>query len=247
MKIAIISDIHANLPAFEVVLEDLDNRKPDAIYCLGDLVGYNIWPNEVIQRIRERGIATIAGNHDHKIIKEENIDKIGEASLSKRYAYAIVGEREKKYLMTLPRHIRLTLASADINMLLVHGSPRKIDEYMLEDMDKATALQIMKQANADIICCGHSHKPYHRVIQTVDNGDNRVRHIINAGSVGKPKDGDQRACYTMITVTPEIDKITPDSLSVEFIRVPYDVERAAKAIEKSILPKDYAEALKNGR
>lgn len=69
-------------------------------------------------------------------------------------------------------------------------------------------------------------------------------HIINAGSVGKPKDGDQRACYTTITVTPEIDKTTPDSLTVEFIRVSYDVERSARAIEKSILPNEYAEMLR---
>lgn len=67
MRIALFSDIHANLPAFEAFLRDLDSKKPDAVYCLGDLVGYNIWPNEVIAEIRNRGIAAIAGNHDVKV------------------------------------------------------------------------------------------------------------------------------------------------------------------------------------
>lgn len=246
MRIAIISDIHANLPAFEAVLEDLDNSKPDAIYCLGDLVGYNVWPNEVIQRIKERGIATIAGNHDHKVIKDETVAHLEKDSLSKRYGYAIVGEREKRYLMTLPRHIRLILEN-DVTMLLVHGSPRSIDEYMLQDMDEALAQQILKQAKSDIICCGHSHKQYHRVLEEVDGDTKTIKHIVNAGSVGKPKDGDQRACYTIITIAPGLHKSKANGIAVEFLRVAYDVERAAKAIEKSVLPKEYAEALRIAR
>lgn len=67
MQIALFSDIHANLPAFEAFLADVETRKPDAIYCLGDLVGYNVWPNEIIYEIRKRGIATLARNHDLKV------------------------------------------------------------------------------------------------------------------------------------------------------------------------------------
>ena len=99
MKIALFSDVHANLPAFEKALESIDQQKPDAIYCLGDLVGYHIFPNEVICEIRKRKIATIAGNHDAKVKKltEQQL-----AETEKNYAYSIIGQEEKKYLATLP-------------------------------------------------------------------------------------------------------------------------------------------------
>lgn len=246
MRIAIIADIHANLPALEAVLEDLDNRRPDAVYCLGDLIGYNIWPNEVIEKIRGRRITTIAGHDDLEVVKGQSRNMIANDYFFNNYPYAIVGDKEKRFLMTLPRQIRLTLVG-DITLLLVHGSPRSINECLLEDLDRITVLQMMKQANADIICCGHSHKPYHRVIQTVNDGNKRVRQVINVGSVGKPGDGDTRACYAIITTTPDTDKATRDSIGVEFVRVAYDLEKAARAIEASYLPKDFAAALRNGQ
>lgn len=86
MRIALFSDIHANLPAFEAMLVDLDDQKPDAIYCLGDLVGYHIYPNEVIQEIRKRGIGTLKGNHDQKVEKLiTSTDSLQEPG--KKYAY----------------------------------------------------------------------------------------------------------------------------------------------------------------
>ena len=101
MRIALFSDIHANLPAFEAFLKSLDNKKPDAVYCLGDLVGYNIWPNEVIAEIRRRGIPTIAGNHDVKV-KTAISDTSG-----KNYAYSFISNENQEYLSTLPAHIQL--------------------------------------------------------------------------------------------------------------------------------------------
>jgi predicted phosphodiesterase len=103
MKIALLSDIHANLPAMEVALADIDSRSPDAVYCLGDLVGYNVWPNEVVDLIRNRNIATLAGNHDLKVpLPGTEMEATG-----KKYAYSIVGNTEREYLLTLPAHIRL--------------------------------------------------------------------------------------------------------------------------------------------
>ena len=124
MKIALFSDIHANLPAFEAVLQSIDHQKPDAVYCLGDLVGYNVWPNEIINKIRERGIVTIAGNHDAKV---NNLPEVQLAENGKNYAYSIIDKDNKAYLATLPAFIRIEflMNNHPLNLLLVHGSPRK--------------------------------------------------------------------------------------------------------------------------
>src|SRR5882757_9904309 len=105
MTIALFSDIHANLPALEAFFNSVDTHKPDAVYCLGDLVGYHIWPNSVINAIRQRGIATIAGNHDAKVRKLSEADRT--ATSGKNYAYSLIGADERNYLATLPAHIRV--------------------------------------------------------------------------------------------------------------------------------------------
>ncbi|HMR82772.1 MAG TPA: metallophosphoesterase family protein, partial [Niabella sp.] len=198
MRIAFFSDIHANMPAFEAMLSDMDQQQPDAVYCLGDLVGYHIWPNEVIAEIRKRRISTIAGNHDLKVnglrTTAEDLQQPG-----KQYAYHIIETDARKYLQTLPELLKLEyqLNNDKLNLTLAHGSPRKIDEYVLIDTDEQYVLDMMTEANADILFVGHSHKPYHRVIQTQDN---RYKHVINTGSVGKPKDGDPRGCYVLVTI-----------------------------------------------
>ena len=122
MKIALFSDVHANLPAFDAVLKDIDTRKPDAIYCLGDLIGYNVWPNEVIHEIRNRRIPTIAGNHDLKVKLGQSEEYVNE-NLGKNFAYSIVGEKEREILLSLPEHIRLQFKIEDqlIQVLFVHG------------------------------------------------------------------------------------------------------------------------------
>jgi putative phosphoesterase len=236
MKIALFSDIHANLPAFEAMLKDMDSRHPDAVYCLGDLIGYNVWPNEVIEEIRRRGIATLMGNHDLKVQHQDNLNASG-----KNYAYHIVNPDHFNYLNTLPSHIRLEYG--DLDILMVHGSPREVDEYVLEDADEAWVLSIMEAANADVLIGGHSHKPYYRII-TAEPG--RYRHVINIGSVGKPKDGDPRACYVLLTINPDTSRSNRDSIQVEFVRVEYDIEAAAKAVENSPLPDDLADMLRKG-
>lgn len=127
MRIALFSDIHANLPAFEAFLADVDSRKPDAIYCLGDLVGYNVWPNEVISEIRNRGIAALAGNHDLKV-RDLSTTKKSLLEPGKKHAYHLVSEKHRSYLQSLPSHIRLEFKLNDqsCTILLVHGSPRSI-------------------------------------------------------------------------------------------------------------------------
>lgn len=256
MRIALFSDIHANLPALEACFKSMDEQKPDAIYCLGDLVGYNTWPNEVINEIRRRGIPTIAGNYDQGIglgsnecgcaYKTDRDKEMGAISIS--FTNSLVKDEERKYLRTLPAHIRVEfrLNNDQLNLLLVHGSPRKINEYLFEDRDEKSLLRIMEEAEADILCFGHTHKPYHRTLPTEPGEHPHYRHAINIGSVGKPKDGDPRGCYVILTINPDSSIANRDAVQVEFVRFDYDVEKAARAVEDSPLPNEYADMLRKG-
>ena len=257
MKIALFSDIHANLPALEAFFKDVATRKPDAIYCLGDLVGYNIWPNEVINEVRRRGIPTIAGNYDFGIgrssddcgcaYKTDEEKANGAVSIS--FTNEIVKDDERAFLRTLPAHIKVEfqLNNDKLNLLLVHGSPRRINEYLFEDREEKSMLRIMHDADADILCFGHTHKPYHRTLNDNPAGGDHFRHAINIGSVGKPKDGDPRGCYVLLTINEHSSTIDKNSIQAEFVRFAYDIKKAAQAVETSPLPIAYAEALRNAR
>jgi len=254
MKIALFSDIHANLPALEAFFADLETQTPDAVYCLGDLVGYNIWPNEVINEIRKRGIPTIAGNYDYGVgrnsddcgcaYKSDSEKDMGSQSIA--LTNQLVGPDERRYLRTLPAHIQVEfqLNSDNLFLLMVHGSPRKINEYLFEDRDEKSMMRILEGSNADILFFGHTHKPYHRIFEYELEGKKAYRHAINLGSIGKPKDGDLRGCYAMLTLNENSSKFDKNTIQVEFIRVAYDVEKAARAVEESILPNAYADMLR---
>jgi putative phosphoesterase len=256
MKIVLFSDIHANLPALEAFFKDVDSRNIDAIYCLGDLVGYNIWANEVVNEIKKRKIPTIAGNYDFGIgrmsnecgcaYKTDHEKDNGNVSIS--YTNSIMQDAERAYLRTLPAHIKVEfqLNEDKLNLLLVHGSPRKINEYLFEDREEKSMLRIMEQADADIMCFGHTHKPYHRVLNSGNDEQNHFRHAINIGSVGKPKDSNPQGGYVILTINNNSSILNKDSIQVEFIRFDYDIEKAAKAVEESLLPNEYADMLRNG-
>lgn len=255
MKIALFSDIHANLPALQAFFADVEKKEIDAIYCLGDLVGYNIWPNEVIEEIRKRNIPTIAGNYDYGIGRKSNDcgcayktdEEKANGSVSISLTNELVNDENRAYLRTLPAHIKIEFQLNDdqLNLLLVHGSPRKINEYLFEDRPEKSLLRIMEQADADILCFGHTHKPYHRILNS-GNDVPQYRHAINLGSVGKPKDNDTRGCYVLLEINENSTVLDKDSISVEFKRFDYDIEKAAIAVEESVLPNVYAENLRNG-
>lgn len=250
------SDIHANLPALEAFFADVEIRKPDFIYCLGDLVGYNIWPNEVIDEIRKRNIPTITGNYDFGIGRASNDcgcayktdEEKANGAVSISFTNSVIKPEQRQYLRTLPSHIRVEyqLSNNKLNLLLVHGSPRKVNEYLFEDRDEKSLLRIMEDADAHILCFGHTHKPYHRVLSSVEGGNSHFRHAINIGSVGKPKDGDNRGGYVLLTLNDSSSVLDKDSIKVEFIRFEYDHEKAARAIEESVLPNAYADNLRRG-
>jgi putative phosphoesterase len=237
-KLTIFGDIHGNLPALEAVLADMEARRLSPLYCLGDLVGYGTFPNEVIEIIRGRNIPTIMGNYDQGVgissddcgcaYTSKEAEALGKRSIAWSNENTTAGN--KLFLRQLTDQIPLELEGFRVR--LVHGSPRKINEYLYEDRPDATMERLLDAAQADVLVCGHTHIPYHR---TLPSG----RHIINAGSVGKPKDGNPQACYVVL-------ETVDGKLSVTFRRVPYDVERAAQAIEASEMPNEYAEMLRTG-
>lgn len=263
--LAVFSDVHANLPALDAVLEDLDARLArgdvDAVYCLGDLVGYNVWPNEVVTSIRRRGIPTIAGNYDEGVglhsddcgcaYKTEEDEARGAESIA--YTNEIVTDETRRYLRGLPHHLRVTLATprqkdaAPIEVLMVHGSPRRVNEYLFEDRPDASFVRMMEAANADVMLFGHTHKPFHKALTVETEGGSIYRHAINTGSVGKPKDGDPRAGYLLLTIDTERPKSDAAYCRTEFVRVAYDVEVAARAVEASPLPDAFAAMLREAR
>jgi len=257
MKIAFFSDIHANLPALEAVLADIEQIKPDFIYCLGDLVGYNIWPNEVTEEIRKRGIPVIAGNYDEGIglnsddcgCAYQTDEEKANGAVSISFTNDIVNDETRTYLRNLPRHLSLQFQNngENIHLLMVHGSPRKINEYLFEERPEKSLMRILADANADIMLFGHTHKPYHRILSYKKGEQTAYRHAINIGSVGKPKDGDSRACYVTLDYDEQLSIVDKNSFKVEFRRVTYDVENAAKAVEESPLPDAYAEALRKAK
>ena len=240
--ITIFGDIHGNLPALEAVFQDIDARGLSRLYCLGDLVGYGTFPNEVVNLIRQRGIPTLMGNYDQGV--GSNSDDCGCAyktdverrrgELSIAWTNAHTTEDNRAFLHDLPAHIPMQLG--DLQVLLVHGSPRKVNEYLFEDRPDDYFERIMDAAQADVLVCGHTHLPYHKVLPS-------GRHVINAGSVGKPKDHDPRAGYITLTITGR-------AVQVEFIRVPYDIERTAQAIEATPeeggMPHHFAQLLRAG-
>ena len=192
-------------------------------------------------------ISVLATSNDCGCAYKADIEKAnGNVSIS--FTNEIMKEEERAYLRTLPAHIKIEfqLNNDKLNLLLVHGSPRKINEYLFEDREEKSTLRILKDADADIMCFGHTHKPYHRILTETDGDQTRYRHAINLGSVGKPKDSDPRGCYVMLTLDESSTILNVESIKVEFIRFEYDIEKAAKAVEESILPNDYAQNLRNG-
>jgi putative phosphoesterase len=233
MRIAIFTDIHGNLQALEAVLADIVSQTPDAVYCLGDLVGYGANPNEVTERVRSEGFPTVMGNYDDGVgfdrdecgcaYREEAERARGQRSLE--WTKARVTSENKAFLRTLKTEIRLDADGKHV--LLVHGSPRRMNEYLFEDRPLSSFQRLAASANADAIVFGHTHKPY---VKNVDG----VR-FVNAGSVGKPKDGDWRACYALL-----------DRDGLSFRRVEYDVRTAAAAIRATQLPPEFARDIETG-
>jgi predicted phosphodiesterase len=246
MRYALISDVHANLPALEAVLADIDGKGDiDAVYHLGDLVGYAPWPNEVVALLRERSIPGVAGNYDsttatdypHCGCKYEDPRQEELSHVSYEWTQAHVSPGTKRWLAGLPFRIDLRPLGGHASgprLILVHGNPILNTVYWTEDRPDAFCLKMAEHLGArpgDVVAFGHTHKPWHRVVEEIT--------FVNTGSVGRPKDGDPRAGYVLID-------IGAGSAAVQFVRVEYDVGRATAAIRGSDLPDEFATYLETG-
>lgn len=236
MKFAVIGDIHSNIFALESVIKDIKERDVDFILCTGDLVGYAPFPNEVIDLIRKMNVLCVQGNYDKAIGHHEAVcgcdykdeKQLELAGLSVMFTNIMISEKNRSYLKELPSH--LTLQTQDLNLLLVHGSNRKNNEYLHEN--STAVIEVTKEITEDIIICGHTHIPYYKVINS--------KHVINCGSVGKPKHGNPNATYVVVTIKEK-------NVHAEILEIPYDYEKTAEAIESSdILPNDFAFLLRQG-
>jgi putative phosphoesterase len=235
MKVALIGDIHANLPALQAVLEHARQQNAHVIWNVGDFVGYGAFPDEVVTLIRQIGALSILGNYDRKTLKIEEKrnewarKKTAEKWQAFEWAYNHLSSENRTYLGDLPEQ-RL-FAVEDFIVLMTHGSPASRDEH-LDPLTPLERLQELAQmTTADIILCGHSHQPFARQVNQ--------KWFINPGSVGRPEDGDPRASYAII----DFDK---KLLTVEHFRVSYDVERAAAAIRSAGLPEVFARMVLEG-
>ncbi|MDP2183683.1 MAG: metallophosphoesterase family protein [Actinomycetota bacterium] len=269
-RIALFSDIHGNLPALDAALADIEREGVDECYCLGDLVGYGPGPAAVIDRIVTLGIPTVLGNYDDGVGNDRGEcgcyyatpQDRADGAASYAFTAPALDAEHKRILAELPREIRLAEDGARI--LLAHGSPRRINEYLQADRPDAQLLRLAKDAAADIVCVGHVHAPYHRVIDagqgagTLDSAPHV--HYVNSGSVGKPKDGDPRACWVELVLGSADDVCsvagadpqlalagsTDVYVGVRVHRVGYDIEAVAAATVSAGLPAAFAEALRSG-
>jgi predicted phosphodiesterase len=247
LRIALLSDVHANLPALEAVLAAIDAQQHLAgVYHLGDLVGYAPWPNEVVSLLRDRAIAGVAGNYDSTVAtaykhcgcKYEDPRQEELSHISYAWTLENTSQASKQFLGALP--FRLDLRpfgghQSGPRLILVHGNPVLNTFYWTEDRPDSFARQMAEQAGAragDVIAFGHTHKPWYKNIDGI--------HFVNTGSVGRPKDGDPRAGYVILTFTSQ------SAVETEIVRVEYDIERACAAIEESTLPNDFADYLRTG-
>jgi putative phosphoesterase len=240
-RLAIFSDIHANLPAMLAVRADIEARFFDGVYCLGDLGGYASQPNEVQDEVMAMGCPTILGNYDENVgndgadcgchyVKPFDIEM---SNISFFWTRENTTAEHKTWLRQLPREVRFEVDGKRV--LLCHGSPRDTTEYLFENRSDGYLRQFTAggaaDAFADVIVFGHTHVPFHRVVDGV--------HFVNTGSVGRPKDGDPRAGYCVLT-------FDGDLVTSEQVRVAYDVEVAATRLVEAGLPSYFADYLRTG-
>lgn len=237
MKIAIFGDIHGNIDALQAAFDTAMLVNVDKIYHLGDLGGYAPFVNEVINFLIEYKIEGVQGNYDDAVAnnkehcgcKYENPIQAEMAALSFEWTKKHTSLNSKDYMKNLPFEIIFSCYGKIVK--LFHASPTKNNLYWHRDRSDKFFIDMAKRANADVMIYGHTHIPYRKDIGS--------KVCINAGSVGKPKDGDIRICVTVVD-------ILSDAVRTDFMRVPYNVGKVSDAIMKSGLPSYFAERLRQG-
>jgi predicted phosphodiesterase len=227
---AVFSDVHGNLPGLKAILADIEHRGIGRSLCLGDLVGYGPFPNEVAALVRDRAVPTLMGNYDQGIgfstgdcgcvYKTDEQRAEGAASLA--WTDKVTTDETRAYLRTLED--RFVLETPAGELLAVHGSPRRINEYLFEDRPERSMARMAEENPYRAILFGHTHVPYAREVAHGDAGATTL--FVNVGSGGRPKDGDWRVCYAIV----DPGRLAAGEPAVEFVRVPYDHQRLLAAL-----------------
>ncbi|HYM39323.1 MAG TPA: metallophosphoesterase family protein [Thermoplasmata archaeon] len=221
MRIALLADIHSNLPALEAVLRDVEAVGVYQIWVAGDLVGYNPWPNQVLAILRERKVRAIRGNHDRAALSGDTSWFNELAAAAVRWTRIVLTPASVGYLTSLEDRVRVALPDGTVAMY--HGSPRNDDEYV---MPWAADEALVKVAAAPFVILGHTHVPM--AFST------RYGILVNPGSVGQPRDRDPRAAWALLETA---------TGGVEQRRVPYDIGKVIAEIHKAGLPPELGERL----
>lgn len=242
MKYAIVSDIHSNLEALEAVLEDIRNNKVVKLICLGDIVGYGASPNECINLVKDNFHTVLMGNHDHAAIGKTRCEYFNpNARNAILWTKRVLGFEETEYLKTLP------FINREDNIVYAHANLRRPDEwdYIIDDFQASLSFDRMLKAQLAFI--GHSHVPVHFYngdSQGYDHSQGKIEidrnysYIINVGSVGQPRDGNEKSCYVIYDIERNF---------FEYRRIKYDIKSAQKKILDAGLPEFLAERIENGK
>ena len=236
IKVALLSDVHGNLPALHAVLEHARTHDVDQIWNLGDLVGYAPFPNEVIETLHQTVDHGLVGNYDLKALRFEKKRKKWKRSKSAEKYSALnwnhdhLSQSSREILGNLPEEERLSINGQSV--LLVHASPVSNKEALSPETGEGRLTQLAHAAGADVVVCGHSHRAFSRRIAGT--------RFVNPGSVGRPEQGDWRASYAQVT-------FGTDTVDVAFFRVAYDIDRVTEAIVRAGLPERFCHVLRLGR
>jgi len=231
MKYAVISDIHSNLEALETVLKEISKKNIDEIICLGDIVGYGANPDEVVELVRQEVKYVVRGNHDDALFSDETFSLINSFAKSAiTYNADLLSDGNKKWLQDLPMTHRID------RILMVHACPSEPQawKYIFTRSDAEIELSSFEER---ICLIGHTHVP---VIfrDSTSSGHGKMKELINVGSVGQPRDGDNRASFGIIDT---------QNFAYANFRVEYDYRTAADKIIAAGLPNFLAERLHKGR
>ena len=236
MNVALISDLHANYHALQAVLAHSGAQAVDAVWNLGDSVGYGAFPDEVVQWLRKEDVLSIIGNYDLRVLKfKDKKEKWRNKKPPEKYrayewTYEHLSKKNRKYLRFLSQEIRVKVQGHRI--LLTHGSPDSNEEALTAQTSEQRLQELAAMAKVDIVLCGHSHRAFARSVDGV--------YFINPGSVGRPDDGDPRASYGIL-------RLARDQVAVDHFRLEYDVDAAVQAIRAQRLPELFAQMLLRGR
>src|SRR5881296_2970915 len=239
-RIAVLGGVYSNAEALAAVLADTRRRDAEAVFCLGDLGGFGAHPDRVFPLLRQHGVRVVRGNYDEAVATAAADCNCGYtdprdnhyARISYAYTVAHTSAANRAWLATLPGHLRIALGPHRV--LMCHGSPRRINEFLWESTTPDGLLRrLLADYSADVLLCTHTGLKWHRAL------DDGIAHAVNVGAVGRPEnDGTPRVWYALLGAEPDV--------RVQFVPVTYDYESVARAIEAEGLPREFAETLRSG-